>query len=61
MKRIHFYEEGEEAWSMAMELEAFQKESKGEELFKKNEHGKSQLMFSKEGKRALYIGILGLA
>ena len=50
-----------EAWGMAMDFEAFQKESKGEELFKKKEHGKCQLMFSKEGKRALYIGILGLA
>ena len=54
-KRLHFYGEGGGSftsmkrekrlgawlWSLAMELEAFYKESKGEELFKKNEHGKS--------------------
>ena len=40
MKRFHFYEEGEEAWSMAMSL-AMELEARERSSSRKNEHGKS--------------------
>ena len=55
MKRLHFYEEGAWLWSLAMELEARERSSS-----RKISMARASLC-SKEGKRALYIGILGLA